>query len=261
MHLPEEFDAAIIRERLVSGCDTLQQLLVELDDAQGRVAANVHAIRKLGKSLRGGFSLFPLNKSSGRKIQAIGRLLSGRRDAVSRLNTWHRLAWNDDAQAGAAIAGLLEQQTHSASHRPPPPAIAWCLDHIADVQQELRAMPVENLADQITAGLKLLERKTLKRCRKLDHRATKDFHQARKALKAWLGAVGFLPEGMLPHDAQLDDLAELLGDENDLATLSAWLCRHGFVTQWVPGLWQVLHESRHKLQRDAIRHARKLAPS
>lgn len=261
MNLPEEFDAPVIRERLASGCDTMQQLLVGLSEAQGKVAANVHAIRKLGKSLRGGFSLFPLNKSSALKIQAIGRLLSGRRDAVSRLNTWHRVAWNDDPRAAAAIAGLLEQQTHSASHRPPPPAIAWCLDHIAEAQQELRAMPVANPAAQITAGLKMLERKTLKRCRQLDHRADKNFHKTRKALKAWLGAIGFLPEGMLAHAPLLDELAELLGDENDLATLSLWLSRHGFVPELVPALWQALHASRHQLQREIIRHARDLSPA
>jgi len=261
MNLPKEFDAAIIRERLASGCKTLQQLLVGLGEAQGKVATDVHAIRKLGKSLRGGFALFPLQKSSAHKIQAIGRLLSGRRDAVSRLHTWHRLAWNDDSLAAAAITGLLEQQTHSASHRPPPPATAWCLDHIADAQQALRAMPVAYPPAQITARLKRLQRKTLKRCGKLNHRADKDFHKARKSLKAWLGAIGFLPEGMLPHAPLLDDMADLLGDENDLATFALWLDRHGFVPILIPALWQALHEARHQLQREIIRHARELPPS
>ncbi|MEI8039250.1 MAG: CHAD domain-containing protein [Verrucomicrobiota bacterium] len=261
MDLPKEADAQFIRERLASGCFNLHQLLVDLNKAQGKVAANVHAIRKLGKSVRGGFSLFSLKKSPALNIQAIGRLLSGRRDAVSRLNTWNRLGWNDDPRVAAAIHGLLDQQTHSASHRPPPPAIAWCLDHITAAQQELQAMPAEHLADQIAHGLKTLEHKTFKRCRKLGHRADKDFHQARKSLKAWLGAIGFLPEGMVPHDPQLNELAELLGDENDLATLSVWLKRHGFTPQLAPGLWATLDASRRKLQRDAIRMTKGLAPS
>ncbi len=258
MNLPQEADARFIRERLAISCFSLHQLLVDLYGAQGKVAANVHAIRKLGKSLRGGFALFQLKKSSAAKIQAIGRLLSGRRDAVSRLHTWSRLAWNHDPRVAAAITGLLEQQTHSASQRPPPPAIDWCIDHISVAQHELQAMPEENLAGQIARGLHMLERKTLKRCRKLEHRADKDFHQARKALKAWLGAIGFLPEGMVPHDPQLNELAELLGDENDLATLSAWLQRHGFTQVLIPELWQTLQGARRNLQHQAIKQAAQL---
>ena len=120
MAAPSEDHARFAREQLASGCDTMARLLVGLIDSKGRVAEEVHAIRKLGKSLRGGFSLFRLGKSSAKEIQAIGRLLSGPRDAVSRLNTWHKLAWNDDASATAAIVGLLDQQTHTAARRPPP---------------------------------------------------------------------------------------------------------------------------------------------
>ena len=64
-------------------------------------------------------------------------------------------------------------------------------------------------------------RKAVSRCRKLDHRAEEDFHEARKALKAWTGALGFLHEGTVKVEPILHELAELLGDENDLATLSA----------------------------------------
>jgi hypothetical protein len=261
MNLPMEFDAQSIRERLAVGCDSLHHLLVGLSEAQGKVAANVHSIRKLGKSLRGGFALLPVDKSAALKIQAIGRLLSGRRDAVSRLNTWQRLAWNDDPQVAAAISCLLEQQTHSASHRPPPPAIAWCIEHIEQVRQELHDVPVENPAAQIANGLKLLEGKTIKRCGELDHRAEKAFHKARKALKAWLGAIGFLPAGMVPIDPNLEQLAELLGDENDLATLSVWLNRHGFVAELSPGLWKTLRASRRTLQGKVIRNAHNLTPT
>lgn len=261
MNHPKEADAQFIRERLTVGCSSLHELLVALSDAQGKVATNVHSIRKLGKSLRGGFSLFHLKKSPALNIQAIGRLLSGRRDAVSRLNTWKRLAWHDDPPVAAAITSLLDQQTHSASLRPPPPAIAWCLGLLAEAQQELQAIPPERLTEQITHGLKTLEHKTVKRCRTLDHRSDKDFHKTRKALKAWLGAVGFLPDGMIPGDPKLNELAELLGDENDLATLSAWLRRHGFTPELAPGLWESLDEKRHKLQREAIHHARDLSAS
>ncbi len=257
---PTEADAQFIRERLAVGCFTLQQQLGDLTAAHGQVADNVHAIRKLAKSLRGGFALFHLKPSPATNIQAIGRLLSDRRDAVARLTTWTHLDWLADPPSAAAITSLLDQQAHSAALRPPPPAVAWCLDHITAAQQALLAMSSVDLARQITDGLTSLEHKTFKRCRMLDHRSHKDFHQARKALKAWLGAVGFLPQPMTHTDPQLNNLADVLGDENDLATLADWLQCHGFTPQLAPDLWQTLNTARHQLQRDAIQIAHHLSP-
>jgi hypothetical protein len=56
----------------------------------------------------------------------------------------------------------------------------------------------------------------------------------------------------------MTDLAELLGDENDLATLSTWLERHGFNENFVPNLWKDLSKARRKLRRKAIRDAAQL---
>jgi hypothetical protein len=257
MNSPNESDTSFARERLATGCDTMKQLLLGLLDAKGKVAEEVHAIRKLGKSLRGGFSLFRLEKSSALEIQAIGRLLSGPRDAVSRLNTWNKLAWNEDPKVSAAISGLLDQHTHSAARRPPPETIKWCVERADAAQKELNALPVEELAATITKGLKKLEERAIKRCRKLDHRAEEDFHEARKAVKALLGAIGFLPEGAVSLDPRLNDLAELLGDENDLATLSHWLESHGFTPRFAPGLWKTIRAARHRLQKKVIKNARR----
>jgi hypothetical protein len=261
MNFPNEFDTQEAGGKLASGCESLRNLLLGLLDSKGRVAEEVHAIRKLGKSLRGGFSLFRLDKTSAVEIQAVGRLLSGPRDAVSRLNTWNKIAWNRDLKVANAIAGLLEQHTHSAARRPPPETIAWCLDRVDAASQGLIEMPTGNLADRVAGGLCKLRRKTLKRCRKLDHRAQEDFHEARKALKAWLGAVGFLPKGIVPEDPHLDRMAELLGDENDLATLSAWLADHGFTAKFAPDLWKSLKAARYKLQRQVIEDSAKLLHS
>lgn len=252
-----EIDTNFARERLASGCDMMKQLLSGLLDAKGKVAEEVHSIRKLGKSLRGGFSLFRLEKSAALEIQAIGRLLSGPRDAVSRLNTWNKLAWSEDAGISSAIAGLLDQHTHSAARRPPPETIEWCMERTDAAQQELAGLPPEELAATITKGLKKLKQRALKRCRKLDHRAEEDFHEARKALKALLGAVGFLPDGTVPLDPKLHDLAELLGDENDLATLSHWLEGHGFTPRFAPDLWKTIRATRRKQQKRVIKEARK----
>lgn len=233
----------------------MAHLLAGLIDSKGRVSEEVHAIRKLGKSLRGGFSLFRLGKTSAKEIRAIGRLLSGPRDAVSRMNTWSKLGWREDPAARAAIAGLLDQQTHSAARRPPPETIAWCIDRVTAARTNLAQLPPENLPERLELGLKKLARQVAKRCRNLDHRGEEDFHDARKALKAYLGALAFLPEGSVVADPEMFELAELLGDENDLSTLSAWLDEHGFTADLVPGLWQVLSESRRKLRKRAMRDA------
>lgn len=254
-----EEDAQFARGQLANGCDKIARLLVELLDSKGRVSEEIHAIRKLGKSLRGGFSLFRLGKSSATEIQAIGRLLSGPRDAVSRLNTWHKLAWNEDASACAAIVGLLDQQTHMAARRPPPEAIAWCIDRVTAARKNLDELPADDLAVRLRLGLEKLDRQVAKRCRKLDPRSEEEFHDARKAVKAYLGALGFLPQGAVMPDPKMTELPELLGDENDLATLSYWLDEHGFTVDFVPTLWQQLTESRQRLRKEAMREAAHLA--
>ena len=252
---PSDEEAGFASEQIAGGCDTMETLLNGLLDSKGRVAEEVHAIRKLGKSLRGGFSLFKLEKNSAKEIQAIGRLLSGPRDAVSRLSTRNKLAWDEDPEAAAAIAGLLDQQTHSAARRPPPETIAWCLGRVAAARKNLQELPPEKLADRVASGVKKMHKQVGKRCRKLDHRGEEDFHDARKALKAYLGALGFLPEGKVTPDPKLLELPELLGDENDLATLSDWLDEHGFTDDFVPGLWKKLKQARSKLRKKAIRDA------
>ena len=255
MAAPSEDHARFAREQLATGCDTIARMLVGLIDSKGRVSEEVHAIRKLGKSLRGGFSLFRLGKNSAKEIRAIGRLLSGPRDAVSRLSTWTKLGWEKDPSATAAIAGLLDQQTHSAARRPPPETIAWCIDRVIAARKNLDHLPAENLPERLELGLHKLARQVAKRCRNLDHRGEEDFHDARKALKAYLGALAFLPEGSVTPDAKMYELTELLGDENDLSTLSVWLDEHGFTTDFVPDLWCALTESRQRLRKKAMRDA------
>lgn len=246
-------NAGQTRERLATSCEQIKQMLNDLLDSKGKVAEEIHAIRKLGKSLRGGFSLFRLGKSAALEIQAIGRLLSGPRDAVSRFNTWNKLGWTGDPALATVIGGLLEQQTHSAARRPPPETIAWCLGRVDSASGELQALPEEDLAERIAKGLAKLERKAVSRCSRLDHRTEEDFHEARKALKAWTGALGFLHEGTVKVEPILHELAEFLGDENDLATLSKWLEEHGFTQRFAPDLWRTISSSRRRLQRKVIK--------
>jgi hypothetical protein len=258
MIVPDEATSLQARERLTADCTRMKDLLAGLLDAKGKVAEEIHAIRKLGKSLRGGFALFLLGKSAALEIQAIGRLLSGPRDAVSRLNTWNKLGWVGDPGISAAISGLLDQQTHSAARRPPPETIAWCVDRVSAALDELLSLPAEHLPERIANGLAKLEKRTLSRCRKLDQKDEENFHQTRKAVKAWLGAIGFLPENSVKADPVLHELAEQLGDENDLATLAIWLDGHGFTRRFAPDLWNAIKTSRRRLQRKVIKDAKRL---
>ncbi len=235
------------------------KMLNGLLDSKGRVAEEIHGLRKLGKSLRGGFSLLGLEKTSVREIQAIGRLLSGPRDAVSRYNTWQKLAWEGDEATMTAIAGLLEQQTHSAARRPPPEAVAWCVARVAAARDSLLQIPQEALAELIPTGLKKLSHRVAKRCKKLDRDGEEDFHDARKALKALLGAIAFMPEGSFVPSPVIKELADILGDENDLATLAAWLEEHGFTADFAPLLWKRLESSRKHLRKRAIKDGKHLA--
>ncbi len=248
-------DAGFARGRLAAECETIEKLLNGLLDSQGRVAEEVHAIRKLGKTLRGGFELFRLGDSAAREIQVIGRLLSSPRDAVSRFSTWNKLGWNADESTSAAITGLLEQQTHPAARRPPPETISWCVERVRTAREELAQLPPELLAGRMEQGMRKLRKQVIRRCGHLDHRAEENFHDARKALKAYLGAVRFLPEGALTPEPVMADLAEMLGDENDLSTLATWLRRHGFTPSFAPNLWQLIRTTRKGIRRQAITDA------
>jgi hypothetical protein len=162
--------------------------------------------------------------------------------------------------ACTAIAGLLEQQTHSAARRPPPEAIDWCAARVDAACVELLALPEDPLAGRCGEGLDKLRKKLRKRFKDLDHGREEDFHEARKALKAWLGALGFLPDRSPAADSLPLKLADWLGDENDLATLGIWLVEHGFTDCFVPDLWQCLSAERRRLQNKAAgesKHLRK----
>lgn len=246
------------RERLLADCGLMKTRLVALLDSHGKVANEVHAIRKLGKSLRGGMHLFRLGGTAAKEIQVIGRMLSAPRDAVSRLSTWRKLEWNEDAGVAGAVDGLLEQHVHAAARRPPQLAIDWCLARVDEAGAALSAIPPEDLATRMEEGIRKLRKKLKRRASRLEHRAEEDFHEARKAVKAWLGAMALLPEEFVLVDPECHELAEILGDENDLATLSDWLEGHGFTDRFAPGLWHCIGQKRLVLQRKAVSKARLL---
>jgi len=241
-----EISGIVAARRLADGCRALDDLLSQLSNGD-RVAELVHSARKLGKSLRGGCALFGLEKSAGRAIQAVGRLLAARRDVASRRKTWDRLGWNDGSTAATAIVAMLERQVAASITPPPAEAIAWCREQVAIAEDAISALDADALDACAVDELAKLERTVIKRCKRMRRHGEGDFHNARKALKAYLGAVDFACGEMGPVK-RLAELADLLGDENDLATLRHWLIAHGFTRNRVPGLIGALDERRAEIR-------------
>ncbi|MES2996195.1 MAG: CHAD domain-containing protein [Verrucomicrobiota bacterium] len=245
--------AALAREKLSTACVEMKRLLDALRDPHhGRVADEIHAIRKQGKILRGGFELFRLKPTAGREIQAIGRLLSGSRDAVSRCSTWRKLDVSGDEQTVAAIAALLEQQIHISTRRPPEVSINWCHARVDAAMELLDSLPARELPERVSKGWKKLQRRARKLCHSLERRNEHRFHEARKALKAWSGAAVFLTDEH-PLKEPAPALMEELGDENDLTVLAAWLRTHGFTPRFAPGVWDILEQKQNKLRRHLVK--------
>lgn len=249
------FNSAALKltcEQLSTGCDQMKKLLVGLAAAPESFDADVHAIRKIGKSLRGGFAALGLAKSAAREIQAISRLLAESRNAAIGLETWTRLDWHADPQIACAIQSLIEQQ-RMRRQPPPPEAIDWCL---ARIDAALECLHQTTISGEVSSkGLHKLERNLRKYCRKLSRQREDDFHEARKAVKAWLGAATMLAKGTVRHTRLLHRLAEQLGEENDLATLALWLQQHGFTPELAPALWKRIDAARSKIQRQALANA------
>jgi hypothetical protein len=246
--------AASARDQVIAGCDALREQLHGLSGTGVGLSKKIHDLRRLGKAVRGGCALFLLHDTAGREIQSIGRLLSGTRDAASRRQTWLRLEWEGDARLAAAVSSLLYKESRAVIRPWPPQALAWCLDRVDSARQQLRELPERELAEFLVKGLTRLRHRVFRRCGRLEQEEGGSFHAARKAAKAWLGAMEFLPEGIVPSDPALEKVVGWLGDENDLATLSGWLLERGFTDRFAAGLWETVRGSRRKLQRRVIRH-------
>ncbi len=251
MHEVQAVTESSMRGHLLGLCNSMDACLLGLLDSKRRVAEGVHETRKVGKALRGGLALVGMPRATLGAVTAVGRMLAGQRDAVSRLKTWQRLGWEDAPQAEAdtisAVTAMLEKLAHSAGRKPPQEAVAWAVAHIATVRAALVPRSEESLLEALPQGLRRLKRRLAKRLCKLGMRRSDEpaFHEARKGLKAWLGA-----QILLGQTANSDclHLAELLGDENDLSALEAWLKARGFSKPMAPLMWRHLHERHHTVR-------------
>ncbi|MFD0892677.1 CHAD domain-containing protein [Luteolibacter ambystomatis] len=233
-----------MRSRLVAECLVMEERLRGLLNPNAHVTDETHALRKKGKSLRGGLVLLRVPKSAARAVAAVGRLLGAPRDSVSRRTTWRRLELEGGPHAEepsvAAIGALLEAHAKSAARRPPPVAVEWAEARLRHARAALSAISEEDLEKRVRKGRKALARRLEKRLKAVGHDpGAVELHEARKAIKAWLGALHHLGE---EPEKELVDYADVLGDVNDLHVLATWLAVHGFSQALSPIPWRALEE-------------------
>jgi len=250
--------AYAVRQALGKACDEMLRRLHALLKPEHKVAKEVHALRKLGKSVRGGMVLLEMEPETIRTVTAVGRLLGGARDAVSRRTTWERLGLDDGPLAGdpsvIAVGAFIKNHAKSATRRPPEEVVSWAEARLHQAKAALKAIPSGELSGRLDEGRKRLAKRLKKRLKRLerDDPGAEELHGARKALKAWLGALGHLDETPPPA---MTALADLLGDINDLHTLADWLHAHGFSPELAPEPWKALREKLDALEKSALAEA------
>ncbi|MCW1925965.1 CHAD domain-containing protein [Luteolibacter arcticus] len=256
---PSAFSGA--RAAIIAACSDMERLLGGLNDSHGRVADEIHQTRKAGKKLRGALVMTGEPKPCIRWIAVIGRMLGGSRDATVRVKTWHGLgiATPSANSAEAAVAALLDLEAQASNRRPPQAVIDWSLAALGQVKGRLEAQTDEEVAKAAEHGAAKLERQLRKRLKHaLQRVSNEDFHDCRKAVKAWLGGMALAAPGVeLPAKEEADKLASNLGDENDLEVLADWLDARGFSPSICPAAWKVLRKRQEKIRRRSISLIRK----
>jgi len=256
---PTEFHAA--RAALIAACVEMERRLGGLDDGHGRVADEVHQLRRLGKRLRGGLAMSGEAKPCLRWIAVIGRMLGASRDATVRARTWGKLGF-DAPVAGsveAAIGALLELEAEAARRRPPQAVGDWSRSAIGQVRGRLEARDAGELAAAAEQGAEEFRRRLRKQLKRTLQRVRdEDFHECRKATKAWLGGMSLVAPAIEPAGrAEAEKLADSLGEENDLEVLARWLTERGFSPATAAAAWKSLRKRQEKVRRRSISLIRK----
>jgi CHAD domain-containing protein len=257
----ESTEFAGARAALIATCVEMERMLGGLNDSHGRVAEEIHQLRRLGKRLRGALAMCGEPKPCIRWIAVIGRILGGTRDATVRVKTWQSLETGEAAAGSveAAIAALLELEAGAANRRPPQAVVDWSQAALGQVVSRLAARGDEELAASAVAGEVRLERQLRKRLKRALRRVrNEDFHACRKAAKAWLGAMSLVAPGIeLPGGKEAEKLADNLGDENDLEVLACWLSDRGFSPATAGVAWRLLRKRQERIRRRSISLIRK----
>lgn len=254
-------DFAAARANLLEACAEMERRLRGLRDSQGQVVDEVHQLRRLGKRMRGGLAMVGEAKPCLRWLAVVGRMLGGSRDATVRARTWRKLGFEAPAPGSieAAIGGLLDLEADAARRCPPQEVVDWSLAALGHVRSRLEARTDAETAEAAAAGETLLRRRLRKRLKRALQRVrNEDFHECRKAAKAWLGGLSLVATGReLGGIAEAGLLGDSLGEENDLEVLADWLAARGFAAATAGSAWKVLRKRQEKIRRRSISLIRK----
>ena len=222
-------------------CEQLDRALADLNEKGTDIAEAVHQVRKRCKKVRGVLRLVRGSLSASYRqenvwFRDLARRLSGPRDAQAMLECFDQLreAFSGDLEPGA-FAGvgqaLAERRTevHEGGE---------LAERVADTVEALQAARVRVLGWRLDdAGFAALEQglsRTYRRARKAQRVAyakptPEHFHEWRKRVKYHWYHLRLLrelwPAPVKARAAQARQLADLLGDDHDLAVLQETLRR------------------------------------
>ncbi|MCW1914469.1 CHAD domain-containing protein [Luteolibacter sp. GHJ8] len=249
------------RAALLAACDEMERRLHGLVDSHGKVAEEIHQLRKLGKRLRGALAMVGEPKPCIRWIAVIGRMLGGSRDSMVRAKTWRSLGVDSTASGAVetAIRDLLDLEADASIRKPPAGVTEWSLAAVKQVKARIESQSDAEVAVKAAKGAALLRRRLKRRLKKaLDRVTNEDFHDCRKAAKAWLGGLSIVAASLaVPAQEETEKLAGNLGDENDLEVLAVWLESRGFSPATAKTPWKVLRKRQEKIRRRSISLIRK----
>ena len=157
------------------------------------------------------------------------------------------------------MGALLELEAQASTRRPPQAVVEWSLAALGQVKKRIEAQTEEDVAKAAEHGADKLVKQLRKRLKRaLERVSNEDFHDCRKAAKAWLGGMALTaPDLKLHGKDEAEDLASSLGDENDLEVLASWLESRGFTPSICPASWKVLRKRQEKIRRKSISLIRK----
>lgn len=217
-------------ERVLHAC--LQDGLTEI--AEHGTNASLHQLRKRSKELRGLLQMLrpglPAFKDLNAALRDAAQALAPARDAEVMLEQFDAITaiLRDPARFGGLRARLVDEHTRRRREISDA-ALPQMTETLQLIGRDLAPLVLTDKANLVVwAGL----RRTWKQARKSWKKAQSSpdaapFHDWRKALKRHWYQARFLaqikPKRMARHIAQVDELAETLGDHNDLDVLICFL--------------------------------------
>jgi CHAD domain-containing protein len=233
--------------------DSVSQALDRADER------SVHEARKAFKRVRAAVRLSrdelgdDVRRRENAAFRDAGRELSGARDAQVLVETLDKL----DAEGFAGLRAVL------AAEDAPPPDTAAVRAAVDDARERVKTWPLNGEGSAtLASGIARIQRRGRRAYRAArEDPSTEHLHDLRKRTKDLWHAAQILrpadPKRMDELAKSAHKLADLLGDDHDLATLSEVAERHRatLTPAELERLGALIAERRGRLQRKAMRRA------